>query len=316
MNDLSDWALSLAAAVFPALGGPQTPAYNGYAEADYVYVAPASAGRLSDIAVAEGDRVATGDLMFRLDDAHQTAALRGAEAEVAVARANLDNLSTGSRSEEIDVIRASLQQSRADQKLAATNLTRSETLRDTGAVSQARVDADRTAFESASAKVAQLQAQLQVAELPARDAQRIAAEASLRAALAKRDDAKTALDDREVTSPAAGFVDKVYYTGGEVAGAGAPVIAIFPPDALKALFFVPEPDRASIRTGQTLTVSCNGCPAGVTATVTRLATTPQYTPPIIYSREERARLVYRAEARLDGAEGLLPGQPLTLSPQP
>ncbi|MGB8622775.1 MAG: HlyD family efflux transporter periplasmic adaptor subunit, partial [Paracoccaceae bacterium] len=134
----------------------------------------------------------------------------------------------------------------------------------------------------------------------------------LDAAKAEAERAQAALDDRVVLSPATGLIEKVFFDVGEVAGAGAPTIAILQPDKLKVIFFVPEPERAGFALGDRLSVACDGCPDGVTATVTRMASDPQYTPPVIYSREERTRLVYRAEARLGSPEGLLPGQPVTL----
>ena len=316
MSAFVDWLAAIAAAVLPGWGGADMGQYNGYAEGDYVYAAPAAAGRIAQIAVVEGAQVKKGDLLFRLEDTQQVAALNAARANAAVAQANLDNLSTGSRQPEIEVIRASLDQARADQKLAASTLARAKQLRASGAVSQAKVDVDQASYDSASAHVAQLEAQLKVAELPARDAQRIAAEASHRAALAQEAGAKSALEDRTVKAPAGGLVDKVYYDVGEVAGAGAPVVSILPPDALNALFFVPEPDRAQIKLGEVFDVSCTGCASGITAKVTRMAFSPQYTPPIIYSRTESARLVFRVEARVQNPQGLLPGQPLRLSAKP
>ena len=316
MSTLSEWLLGLLAVVVPSLGEPETTVYNGYVEGDYLYIAAAASGRISTVLVREGDTVATGATLFRLDDSAQTANLRAAEAQVAVARANLANLQTGGRAEEIEVIRASLDQAVADQHLSETTLERTRRLFTSGTISQARVDADQSKLDSANARVAQLQAQLQVAELPARDAQKIAAEASIAAAEAQLEGARTALSDRVVDAPGSGTVDKVFFTAGEVAGAGAPVIAILPPDSLKALFFVPESDRTLVTIGAVFDVSCHGCPEGMEARVTRLASSPQFTPPIIYSRDESSRLVFQAEADLTGTGGVLPGQPVQLSPKP
>jgi HlyD family secretion protein len=316
MNTVSAWIMGVLGAVFPSLNPAAVTAYNGYAEGDFVYVAPSAPGRIARIDAEEGASVAQGQLLFAIENTTQSAALRAAEAQVAMARANLDNLSTGSRGAEIEVIRASLAQAQADQRLALSTVQRSQQLLINGAVSQARFDSDTAVLQSADARVSQLEAQLHVAELPARDAQRIAAEAALDSALAQLDGARSALEDQTVRSPTAGRIDKVFYELGEVAGIGAPVVSILPPDDLKALFFVPEADRASVAIGQILAVTCDGCRPGITAKVTRLAMTPQYTPPIIYSRDERGRLVFRAEARLQDPGPLLPGQPLTLSPQP
>jgi HlyD family secretion protein len=315
MATLPDWLIIVISAVFPSFGEPLVIEYNGYAEGDYVYVAPAAVGRIVVIHAEEGENVMAGETLFKSDDIHQTAAMHAAQAQVAVAQANLENLATGGREEEIDVILASLDQAKVDQHLAQTTLERSQRLLVSGSVSQARVDIDSASLQSADAKVAQLEAQLLVAELPARNAQRIAAEATLEAAQAQLDDARSALADRTVEAPISGRVDMVFYERGEVAVAGAPVVSILPPESLRALFFIPESDRAKVRLGEMFDVSCSGCAADVTARLTRLAATPQYTPPIIYSREERSRLVFRAEAQLENAGGLLPGQPLTLRPR-
>jgi HlyD family secretion protein len=315
MSTFTDWLIGLLSLLIPSLGPEAPTAYSGYIEGDYLYVAAAASGRIAELTLAEGATVEAGALLFRLEDTAQVAALRAAEAQVAVARANLANLETGERAEEIDVIRASLDQAVADQHLARSTLDRTQQLFTSGTITQARVDADQSKLDSANARVAQLQAQLQVAELPARDAQRIAAEASVEAAEAARDGARTALADRNIQAPVGGIIDKVFFTTGEVAGAGAPVVAILPPDSLKALFYIPEPDRGAVSLGDSYDVACHGCPDGVTATVTRLASSPQFTPPIIYSRDEVARLVFQAEATLAGAMGVLPGQPIQLSPQ-
>lgn len=316
MSALKDFLFGLLALILPGFGVPPGPVYNGYVEADYVYVAPSGAGRIVSIEAAEGDRVTKGQLLLTLEETAQAEALRSAEAGVAVARAELDNLQTGSREAEIEVIRATLHRAYADQTLAQTTLYRSAALLARGLVPPAQVDTDRANLARAEAQIEQLQAQLRVAELPARDAQRLAAEASLDMAVAQAAIAKSNLDDRTIEAPVAGIVDRVYFDAGEVAATGAPILSIFPPDRLKAIFFIPEPERAGVRIGDRLALSCDGCGDGITARITYMASDPQYTPPIIYSREERARLVFRAEALLEHADGLLPGQPVTLRPAP
>ncbi len=316
MNALKDFLFGLLALILPGFGAPTEPVYNGYVEADYVYVAPSGPGRIVSILATEGDKVTEGQLLLTLEDTAQIQALRAAEAGVAVAKANLDNLQTGSREAEIEVIRASLHKAYADQTLAQTTLDRSVALLERGLVPPAQVDTDRANLARAEAQIEQLQAQLRVAELPARDAQRLAAEGSLDMAKAQAAIAKSNLDDHTIEAPIAGVVDRIYFDAGEVAATGAPILSIFPPDRLKAIFFIPEPARAGTRIGDMLDVSCDGCDEGITARITYMASDPQYTPPIIYSREERARLVFRAEALLEHADGLLPGQPVTLRPAP
>jgi HlyD family secretion protein len=312
MNTLWQTLSTLIAAIFPGFGVQPAPVYNGYVEADYVYVAPSGAGRIETISAAEGDKVFQGQMLLKLEDSSQKSALHAATAGVAVAQANLDNLQTGSREAEIEVIRASLHRAEADQHLAKTTLDRSLVLLGRGLVPPAQVDSERATLESSNAQVEQLRAQLRVAELPARDAQQVAAEASLDVARAQADRARIDLDDRVILAPLTGKVEKVFFVAGEVVATGAPVLSIYQPEYLKTIFFIPEPERAGFAIGDRLSLTCDGCPVGLTARITQMASQPQYTPPIIYSRDERARLVFRAEAQLSDASGLLPGQPVSL----
>lgn len=316
MSGVLDGIIAALAALLPGAGSPGEVSFSGYVEADYAYIAPAATGRIETISPAEGDRVFVGQQLFTLEATRETAALRAAEAQVRVAEANLANLETGSREQEIAVIRAEVTSAEAQRDLAEGNLRRAEQLFARQNIAEAQVDEARATLASAEAQVAELKARLAVAELPARDAQRIAAEAALDAARAQAAEARSALDDRIVLSPVGGTVEDVYFVPGETAGAGTPVLSILPEGTMKVLFFVPEPLRTSISLGDVLAITCDGCPEGVTGTVTRLGSSPQYTPPIIYSREERSRLVFRAEARVEADSGLLPGQPVTVSPAP
>lgn len=312
MNEFFAGVLAAMLALLP--GGTSPPAgYSGYLDADYVYAAPLSAGRVASVAVVEGQVIAADDLLFALDDSQQEALLTAAQARVEAARATLENLVTGSRVEEIAVIRANLGKAQSDLALAQSNLTRSEKLLASGTVAAVQVERDRTSLAAATAQVAQLTAQVRVAELPARNAQQVAAEANLAAAEADAGRAALDLKERRVMAPVGGTVDRVFYAPGEIVMAGAPFVSILPAGALTARFFVPEVERSALAVGQVVSVDCDSC-APLTATVTHLASAPQTTPPVIYSREERSRLVYLAEARLDSPGTLRPGQPVTVVP--
>ena len=315
MDQFMAWLFGLAAAIVPGLGDDATPRFNGYVEIDYVYVAPLAGGRITDIAVSEGQRVAAGDVLVSLDASQQQSALLGAEAQVAAAEAALRNLETGGREDEIAAARASLMQAEADLQLARDTAERSARLYDQGIVAQSRRDQDQTALNVAEARVAQLAAQLKVIELPARDAQQQQAEANLAAARASAEAARIALAEREVTAPAAGQVEKLFYSPGEVDSAGGPLLSLRTDGALKVKFYLPEAGRSAYPVGSMFRVSCDDCPDGITATLSYLAADPQFTPPVIYSRDERQRLSFLAEAEITGAD-LPPGQPVTLEPIP
>jgi HlyD family secretion protein len=311
MNEIFAFFAGLVA-LLPGFGPPPQPVYSGYVDADYVYAAAPSGGTIATLSVAEGETVQKGAVLFTLKADQQRAALKAAEARAAAARASWQNHSTGGRREEVEVARASLAKAQADLGLAQATLERSRKLFAAGTVAQARLDQDEANARAAQAQVSQTEAQLAVIELPARNAQLASAEQTLIAAEADAEQARANLAERSVLAPADGRVEEVFYQAGEVAGAGAPVLSLLAPEALVVKFFVPEPDRAAFSPGQRLAISCDGCPAGLSAMLTRIASQPQFTAPIIYSREERTRLVYSAEARLAAGAGLDPGQPVSV----
>jgi HlyD family secretion protein len=299
-------------ALIPGFGPATPPMWNGYVEEDYVYASAASAGTIASIPVAEGQLVKAGDTLFVLESSQQQAQYAAAKARADAAQATLQNLQTGSRQEEIDVTKAQLAKAQADLNLAQQNLARTQDLYDRGLTPVATLDQSKATVKTAQAAVDQLQAQLKVQELPARDAQQIAAEATYAAAKADADTAKAALDMRTVTAPEDGRIEKLYFKAGEVAGAGVPVVSLSGAGAMKVLFYVSEADRQRFALGQHVAVTCDGCANGLTATITRFASDPQFTPPIIYSRDERQRLVFLTEGTLDSQNAVLPGQPVDI----
>jgi HlyD family secretion protein len=311
MDGFLAWLFGLVALVIPGFGATEPPGYNGYVEARYVYASSTTAGPIETMSVREGDAVLAGDPLFRLRSEQQIALVSGAEARVAAAEAGLKNLTTGSRADELDVIQASLQKAQADMSLARDSATRSEKLFEQGLVPQSKLDQDRATLASAEAAVRQLEAQLKVAGLPARNEQQVQAEANLAAAHADAEKANADLADRTITAPAAGRIERVFFDAGEIVAAGTPVVSILPEGALKVKFYVPEAARAGFALGDQVAVSCDGCPDGLSAKVSFFASDPQFTPPVIYSRDERQRLSYLIEATLDGAS-LHPGQPVTV----
>lgn len=313
MNQIGAFLMGLISIVLPGFGVPSQPVYYGYIEADYFYGAPTTSGVLKDLPVAEGDHVEEGDLLFTLKADRQQAALLAAQAQVAAAEANLANIETGSRPEEIKVIEASLDKAKSDLNLAQVTLERSQKLAAQDLAPQAQVDQNKANLEAAKAQVAQLQAQLDVARLPGRNAQLLAAEANLDAARAQAASAQSALDDMSVYAMTSGRVDDVFYKTGEMVAAGRSVLSIVPDKGLTAKFYVPETERAHLSVGQEVAISCDGCANSLTGEISRFASDPQFTPPIIYSRDERSRLSFLVEAHLQPDAHLLPGQPVSVT---
>jgi HlyD family secretion protein len=137
------------------------------------------------------------------------------------------------------------------------------------------------------------------------------------AAQAALDQAVWRLDQRQVASPSTGLIDDVVRRPGEWVPAGGTVVNLLPDGATKVVFFIPEPRRAELHQGDAVSVECSGCPAGLAARVSRIASDAEYTPPVIYSREMRAKLVWRLEAIVTPMPGApSPGQPVMVKRAP
>ena len=306
----------LAAAALAACGREPPPAWSGYAEGDPVYVAAPVAGQLLDLQVQRGDTVAAGAPLFSIDVTPMRAARAEADARLAAARAEQADAAKGRRPDEIAMSRAQLAQARAQSALAETDLARQQQLIGQGFISAARLDDARATAAQARQRVRELESSLRVAELPARSDQQAAARANAEAASAALEQQQWREAQTRQRAPAAGLVDDTFYRVGEYVNAGQPVVALLPPSQRKARFYVPEPELASLRQGQAVLLSCDGCGAPIAARISYISPQPEYTPPVIYSNSQRARLVFLVEARPDPAQAtrLHPGQPLEVRP--
>jgi len=314
-------AAALALGLALALGGcgeRAAPGWSGYAEGDYIYVAAALPGRLETLAVQAGQQVAQGTPLFTLDSEPERAAHEEAGARLAAAQAQAGNLATGRRADEIAVLTAQLAQARAQAQLARSSLARQRQLVAQGFTSAATLDGLESGARQAQSRVDELEAALRVARLPGRPEERAAAQAQARAADEALRQSDWSVRQKRQTAPAAGQVADTYFRAGEYVGAGQPVLALLPPSHIKARFFVPEAEIATLAPGDAVQLACDGCGAPIAARVRRIATQAEYTPPVIYSNAQRAKLVFLAEAYPDprDAPRLRPGQPLDVRRAP
>jgi HlyD family secretion protein len=291
---------------------------QGYVEGEYVYVAAPVAGRLETLDVMRGARVTAATPLFQLDRASEQPGRDDAAARLARTEANLADLRKGKRPSELESIEAQLAQAQAMLELAEAELERRQRLVASNVASREAVDQTRAAYERDKARVAELQAELKTAQLGARTDEIQAAEAEVTAARAQLAQAEWRLDQMSQAAPQAGIVVDTLYRPGEWIAAGAPVVSLLPPENVKVRFFVPEPRLGAIEIGDEVHISCDACAAGLTATISYISPDAEYTPPVIYSREMRAKLVYLVEARPRQPTALRPGQPVdvTLAPAP
>jgi HlyD family secretion protein len=288
------------------------PGWQGYVEGEYVRVASPVAGALQALMVQRGQTVAKGAPLFALEQENEAAARREAEQRVQQADAQLANLEKGRRPDELAAIQAQQVQAQAALALSRANLARQEKLVAAGFVSHAGLDEARMALDRDAGHLAEVAAQLKVAHLAARPDELAAARADAQAARAALAQAQWRLGQKVVPAPVAGVVEDRLYQPGEFVPAGNPVVVLLPPENLKLRFFVGEPDLAKVKLGQTLRTHCDGCGADIPASVRFVSTQAEYTPPVIYSRENRAKLVYLVEAGVTAQDAarLHVGQPI------
>jgi HlyD family secretion protein len=243
----------IAAAALLVLAGCGSPAdrgYQGWVEADLIFVSPDESGRITKLTVREGDEARKGELIYTLDD---------------------------------DLQQADLNQNNATLANAKQSFDRAQSLSKTGSGTQANLDAAVSALRVAEARV---------------------------------ETSKTRLTRRQVYAPVTGPVQQIYFREGEMVAAQKPVLSILPPGNMKLRFYVPEPVLPQLAIGDSVRVTCDGCAPDLTAKIYFIATQAEYTPPVIYSLDERNKLVYLIQARPDRPTALRVGQPVSIFPMP
>ena len=288
-----------------------TGVFQGYVEGEFVTVATSVAGRLDVLAVARGGSVAVGDALFALESENEEAAVRQARKQLAAAEALLEDLKQGKRPQEVDVVRAQVEQAKADAGQAETERVRDEEQFVAGGISQSQLDRTRASAEISAARVRELEGQLTVAELPAREDQIRAQASQVAAARAACEQAEWRLNQKNVASTVSGRVYDTLYRKGEWVPAGRPVVRLLPPENVKVRFFVPETELGHLAVGQDMALRGDGMQADLPAKVTYVSGEAEYTPPIIYSNERRSKLVFMVEARpVEPSANLHPGMPV------
>jgi len=237
--------LAVAAAV-SGCDGHRDPGYQGWVEADMIFVSPDESGRVTKLNVREGDEVKAGEELYAVDD---------------------------------DLQQANLNQSNATMANAQQSYDRAAALSKTGAGTQSTLDA---------------------------------AVAALRVADAQVNTSKTRLARRIGYAPVNGAVQQIYFRVGETVPAMRPVLSIMPPGNMKVRFYVAEPDLPKIAIGDEVRITCDNCASDLTARIYFIATSAEYTQPVIYSLDERNKLVYLIQARPARPDSLRVGQPISV----
>lgn len=294
------------------LSGPGLDTYQGYVEGEYVLAAPQIAGTLEDLRVSRGQTVHAGDELFILEHASETAALAEAKAKAERAEATLDDLLKARRPPELEALKAQRDQAEAALRIATITYERDQKQLPSKAVSQATVDADKATMDQARGKLDEAEAALANGRLSiGRDDAIRAAQADVTAGRAALAQAQWRLDQKTMVAPAGGFVFDTLYRQGEFVPAGQPVVSLLPPGNIKVRFFVPESRVAGMPVGMPVQVHIDGEKDNRPAHVTYVSPKAEYSPPQLYNRDNRQRLLFMIEAVPDTApEAFHPGQPV------
>jgi HlyD family secretion protein len=295
-------------------GPASPPEFHGWVEADLLFIGADEPGRLTALAVNEGEAVKAGAPLFQLQSDIQDADWHQARAALEEAKARLLRAeSAQQRPEEIAVLEAQEARAKAALEQSEPELERTRKLVEKQISAPARLDQARAAYERDKALLVEVRRQIEVARMNARTEDIEAARGVMRQAEAKVASTETRRAQRNVSAPADGVIQEIYFRIGEIVPSGRSVLSLLPPGNLKLRFFVPQSELPRIALGDTVTVHCDGCADGIRADVTFLARQAEFTPPVIFSSEERAKLVFRVEAIPRRPELLRVGQPVSIA---
>ncbi len=285
---------------------------SGYIEGEPLYLAAPVAGTVKAMYVVRGQDVAAGGRLFVVDPQQVISARDQATAQVAAAQFQALDARKGQRPLELAVLDANIAAAEAKARDANAMLRRVSALAAKGYESKAALDDAQANAQSADATVKAARKQRDVATLGAREEQIHAADAQVSQAQAGLAGAAARLSDVAPTAPGRARVEDVFFQQGEWAPANQPILSLLPDERIKVRFFVPEAQLAAYQIGRVVRFACDGCAKGLTAKIAYVSPRPEFTPPVIYSREARDRLVYLIEAMPSAR--LNPGQPVDVEP--
>ena len=313
------WLLSCAASSC----GDRQPAdrvrVSGQVEATEVHVASQVGGRLLELTPAEGDRVAAGALVARLDAIDTELALARARAERDQADAQLRLLKAGARVEDIRQAEAQLATAQSDARaadaevvVADTDAARFESLLKSKAGTEkqrdeavARRDVARARARSGEDRVRAARESLARVRAGARPEEIDVARARVAAADAQIATLQKAITDAVVTTPVAGIVTERLVDVGELVQPRAPLLIVTNLDEVWANVYVDEPTVPRLRIGQTATLFTDAGGPGIDGVISYVSPSAEFTPRNVQTAEDRSKLVYRVKVTVDNPDGVL-----------
>ncbi len=297
---------------------PEANGFLGYVEGDMLYIGPNEGERLARLDVAAGARVKAGDPLFAMATALLAQSRAEAAARIEQLEAQVKDLRAAmNRPQQVAVLQAAIERAQASLDLSRADFARQRVLYAEGHVAKAALDRAAMAKARDEATLKEAQRQVTAARMSGRTQEIEASEEARKQARAQLEALDIRLARQSVTAPADGVVQDVFFRPGEIVNAGQPVVALLPPENRKVRFYVSEPQLAAIKLGGRVRIGCDGCANALYGRISFIASRQEFTPPVIFSDSERAKLVFKAEARLEGAARELPlGLPVSIFPAP
>ncbi|PWY56795.1 hemolysin D [Legionella qingyii] len=250
--------------------------FSGYIDTDLVYLSADFGGRLTDLAVLKGQLVKNNQFLFKLE---QTSELYNVEM---------------SKLTQKDLL-AQRQQILTQLNYNEINYRRTLEMRKQNAASQNDLDAAQRDLNISKEQLNDIDFKIKNNQVNTADK-------------------KWQMTRKENFAPELGIIFDTYYTQGEFVQAGAPVLSLITKNNIKAIFFVPEEKLDQLRLNARVKINSDHNEHFAEGHIFFISNIAEYSPPIIYSREERQRLVFRIEVKIDSPdlEKIHLGQPVTL----
>ena len=290
--------------------GKNDQPYQGYVEGENIYLSSPNSGALVKLSVKRGQHVKQGELLFMLDPNPQAILLNGTKAALLQAARVLKDLKMPRRPAEIAAIQAQLAQADAKIGLAAIRVKRNQILFDKHVMDKDTLDASIERYQELQQVKAQYQANLDLAHQGARPEQILAQRAQVKLILTKLEQAQWELSQKTMYAPAEGVIFDTYFRRNEFVAAQRPVLSLLTPYNTRIEFFVPLNGLAKLYVGKKIKFSCENCTDTKQAVISYISPEAEYVPPLVYSRDNSNKLVYRIKAMVPDPKEIMPGQPV------
>jgi len=290
--------------------------FQGYVAGENLYLASPYSGNLIKMPVMRGQRVKKGELLFRLDPNPQTSIQHGSAAVVTKNEYMLADLIKPKRPPETAAIEAQISQVDAQIALATLRVSRNSTLFDKHVMDKDTLDSAVEHLHETQYLKAQYEANLALAKLGARSDAILAQKYELISARAKQEELEWQVRQKNEYAPADGIVNDTYFKVGEFVSAEHPVLSLLTPENTHIEFFVPLDVKVMLFVGKKISYTYEGATERYQAVIGYISPEAEYIPPLVYSRENTDKIVFRVKAHVKNTRQIFPGQPVSVTVEP